>query len=412
MKSFDEVNQIINDYVLSLDSNSSYTLHRIKELLKELGNPQEEFKTVHIAGTSGKTSTSYYIANMLKTGGYKVGLSVSPYVEEMNERVQLGASPLPEPIFCREFTQFFKILNTLSITPTYFELFVAFAYWYFAKIKVDYAVIEVGLGGLLDGTNVIERQDKICVITDIGLDHTRILGDTLTQIVRQKAGIIQDHNHVFMYRQDDEIGREIISRAKQKHAIIHYAEPSEADMELVNFQKRNWILARDVCEYIFTRDSHEGLDDKQWVKTADIVIPGRLETFKYKNKTIILDGAHNPQKIRSLTESFKTRYPGASPVVLLAVGDNKDLHLEDISKEVGKLSKFVIITAFERGRDAPRMSISPKKIAQKLEQNHVLIEPDLDKAVKLLINRQEDLLLITGSLYLVGAVKKILRGMS
>ncbi len=405
MKTFTQVNRAVDNFVVALDRSASYSLDRIKDLMDELGNPQDNFKTVHIAGTSGKTSTAYYVAAMLETAGYRTGLSVSPYVEEVNERVQIGTKPLSEPIFCQQFSEFFKIVKRLSIKPTYFELFVAFAYWYFAKIKVDYAVIEVGLGGLLDGTNVIERPDKICVITDIGVDHTHILGSTISEITRQKAGIIKNHNPVFMYHQNEEVEQEIFKQAFSEHAAVHYVKPPK----LSGFVRRNWNLAKNVCEYIFSKDERKNLTEAQWEKIAEITIPGRLEILKFKGKTIVLDGAHNSQKISSLAESFKKKYIGAKVAILFAIGENKSEHLQAMADELNNLSDFVIATNFYKDSQVEKSSVEPEIIARYFDKQKLLIEPDLKKAAQALLKRKEDVLLVTGSLYLVGAVKKILK---
>ena len=163
-------------------SRTAYTLDVMKALMEHLGNPQNQLRVLHVAGTSGKTSTAYYCAALLKEAGKKVGLSVSPHVDTVNERLQINGQPMPEAEFCKVLSEFLDVVAESGIKPSYFELLVAMTYWEFARQKVDYAVIEVGLGGLRDGTNVIERADKVCLITDIGLDHTEILGHTLTKI--------------------------------------------------------------------------------------------------------------------------------------------------------------------------------------------------------------------------------------
>jgi dihydrofolate synthase/folylpolyglutamate synthase len=407
MKSFDEIEQTVNEFVIDLNRRTSYSLDRIEDILNQFDNPQDSFKTVHIAGTSGKSSTAYYTAAILQEAGYKVGLSVSPYVEHMNERVQIGTEPLPENEFCREFTEFFNKLNKLSVIPTYFELFVAFAYWYFAKSGVEYAVVEVGLGGLLDGTNVILRPDKVCIITDIGLDHTHVLGRTKAEIARQKAGIIQSHNHVFMYRQGKEIDEAIMDRCAEKHASVQFLKPEDSP----DFLNRNFTLARAACEFIFVRDGRQALDAKVFKRAKNTYIPGRLEKISYKGKTIILDGAHNSQKARSLAKNIKESYPAKSIAVLLAVGGNKQVHLEDITQEIKSLAEFTIVSTFTKGHDTSSVSIEPSHIAQYLDKDSLLIEPDLNKAFKSLLQREEDVLLITGSLYLVGAAKKLLKAL-
>lgn len=406
MKTFAEVKHTVDNFVVSLGRRSSYSLHRVEVLLDKLGNPQENFKTVHVAGTSGKSSTAYYMASMLEASGYKTGLSISPYLEELNERIQIGIKPTSEELFCREFTQFFEIIKKLGIKPTYFELFVAFSYWYFAKSRVDYAVIEVGLGGMLDATNTIKRHDKVCIITDIGLDHIKILGNTIGEIAAQKAGIIQSHNNVFMYEQGPEVNNALQKRAAEKHAALHYAKLlSVVPDNLPKFQKRNWNLAANALEFILARDNKE-IDAKLLEKTSKIIVPGRLEIIKSKGKTIILDGAHNPQKMHSLVESFRLKFPGKRPAMLFAVGENKADHLKDMVAEIKDLPDFTIITTFKKENDESSTSIKPQKIAQYFDTGKIIQEADLEKALDVLLSRPEEFLLITGSLYLVGSLRR------
>lgn len=254
--------KILKSYVPA-KSPDGYSLDTMLAMMSALGNPQNNYKVVHVAGTSGKTSTAYYIADMLRRAGAKVGLTVSPHVTEVNERVQINGLSLAEAKFCSELDIFLKIINKLSINPSYYELLVAFAFWEFDRQNVDYAVVEVGLGGLLDGTNVIDRADKLCVITDIGLDHVRLLGNTLPEITTQKAGIIQPNNCVVCYRQGPEVYDVIQRVCKQKQAILKLAdEPildSVSTMQL--FQQRNWNLAKTVFDIVADRDGLVSLNE-------------------------------------------------------------------------------------------------------------------------------------------------------
>src|SRR5581483_7745687 len=159
-----------------------YTLDTINAVMELVGNPQDKVKVLHVAGTSGKTSTAYYLASLLKANGASVGLCVSPHLIEVNERVQIDLKPLPERDFCDGLGQFWDLATSTGLKPSYFEMLVAFPYWEFARRGLDYVVMEVGVGGLLDGTNVVHSENKVCIITDIGLDHTKLLGDTIPEI--------------------------------------------------------------------------------------------------------------------------------------------------------------------------------------------------------------------------------------
>jgi dihydrofolate synthase/folylpolyglutamate synthase len=177
--------------IASKTTGRDITTARTLEIAGLVGNPQDHLRVIHLAGTSGKTSTSYYIAGLLKAGGMKVGLTVSPHVTAITERVQINNIPLSETEFCRYMSEFLPLVTAdEERLPSYFEVMMVFALWVFDKSNVDYAVVETGLGGLHDSSNICRRTDKICIITDIGVDHTHVLGDTIEKIATHKAGII------------------------------------------------------------------------------------------------------------------------------------------------------------------------------------------------------------------------------
>ena len=194
IRNLSEANAALLPYVSQTPrmTGDDLKLERVMKLMDVLGNPQDKLPVIHIAGTSGKTSTGYYMAALLKAGGKKAGLTISPHIDSVNERVQIGGSPLPEAEFCSELGNFLEIIRGAGQSPSYFELLYAFALWVFVRRGVDYAVVETGLGGLLDATNVTGRADKVCIITDIGFDHEYVLGSGLAQIAAQKIGIVHD----------------------------------------------------------------------------------------------------------------------------------------------------------------------------------------------------------------------------
>lgn len=290
---FNDVNEVLKRYVPHVPLGHRYSLDRMQALMKYLGNPQDKLRVVHIAGTSGKTSTAYYIAAMLHAGGYKVGLTVSPHVDGINERVQINGRPLEEAAFTKEFTRFLKLIEQFDDEPTYFEVLIAFVYWLFYKRSVDYEVIEVGLGGLLDGTNVAKRPDKICVITDIGLDHMDVLGQTVDKIAAQKAGIIHPHNKVFSYVQSDKVMAVIRNVAAKNQAELHEITPSarSTPSDLPLFQRRNWYLANKVSEYILGTNG-QSLSPAALATTVQTLVPARMEAIEVGDKTVIIDGSH------------------------------------------------------------------------------------------------------------------------
>lgn len=405
MKTFADAEQAINDYVISLDVKSNYKLDRIKSLLNKLNNPQNKIKTVHIAGTSGKTSTCYYLAKLLSLNGYKTGLSVSPHIESVNERVQVNSTPINEKEFCENLDEFVEILKSQDIKPTYFELFVAFAFWYFAKIKVDYAVIEVGLGGLLDATNVISREDKICVITDIGLDHTEVLGETIEEIVSQKAGIIQNGSKVFCNNQDTAVMNRLKEAANAKNAQL-LVNP---ETEFTSFSVRNFSLAEFVTGLIFKQDSKPQLTEQQLKETSEITVPGRMEKYSIRGKTVILDGAHNSQKIDNLLKSLASEIKPGDCCFVLAVGENKKPHLLKMTQAISKYASHVILTSFRTDQDFKHQSLQSGYMKSYFEDTPTEKAFDLDEAVEKALERPEKMIIFTGSLYMVGPIRAKLK---
>lgn len=411
---FGEAHEVLKTFIPQTSQREAYTLDRMVDLMEKLGNPQEKYKVIHIAGTSGKTSTAYYITSLLKSQGMKVGLTVSPHVDEVNERVQIGLKPLSEKTFCSNLSQFIGLVEKIGIKPTYFELLVAFAYWYFAKVKVDYAVVEVGLGGLLDGTNIVNRQDKFCVITDIGYDHISVLGDSIEGIAAQKAGIIRPYNTVFTYEQGNEVMGVFREVAEQQQAELHEVLPqkaSELPKQLPLFQRRNWYLALNVARSVAKRDGLGSLTEQQLVESVSTYIPARMEVMEYGDKVLIMDSAHNAQKFNALIKSIRNRYPKQEVAVLASFVRSKDFRINGILGELLPFAAHLILTDFATSQDTIKTSKDPLKLVERCEElgyHEWEIERDSEKALKILLKRKEPILLITGSFYLLEQVRKVL----
>lgn len=392
----------------------SYQLDDMLRLMDQLGNPQDTYKVVHVAGTSGKTSTSYFSTALLQASGKKVGLTVSPHIDEVNERVQINLTPLPEALYCQELTEFLAILDSKDICPTYFELLVAFAYWEFARQEVDYAVIEVGLGGLLDGTNVITRSDKVCIITDIGLDHMRVLGNDIASIATQKAGIILPHNQVFSFVQTDDAMNVIRRVSIQKQATLHEILVPNIDLasDIPGFQQRNWALARAAYDYIAERDTLPSIPEDALMKTQTTYVPARMEVVRLHDKTVVFDGSHNAQKIGVLCDAMKQRFGTAEIAVLFGLIEDKEAQLQEAVGAITSIAHAIIATPFFPGQDVPRTFLEPQVIAnacQELGFDKVAIAKSAEQAVQMLLARPESVLLVTGSFYLLNTVRPIMR---
>lgn len=388
----------------------NYSLDRMSEMMHRLNNPQNNLRIIHIAGTSGKTSTAYFIRAMLQQAGKKTGLTVSPHIRAITERVQINGTDLPEETFIGYVNDFKATVDTWhDLSPTYFELLIAFAYWVFDKEAVDYAVIETGLGGLLDATNIVNRQDKLCVITPIGYDHTEILGETLPEIAKQKAGIIQQNNVVLLSDANRGLLEEFQSEASAKNASLRMQKMYDSPEEMPAFQVANWQLARTVYDELQSRDaSLKNLDENELTKLAKMTPPGRFELYTINNKKIVLDGAHNPQKL----EAFFGSLPEAmrqNPTILFGLRNAPDAKVEACIALVKKLKCRIICTEFQVGQDIKqRHSVAAKELSKLCKQYGVYhtVEPDYKKALALLLDSPGDTKIVTGSLYLVALLRE------
>lgn len=413
IRNIQEANLALQHYVplVAQLTGKDTTLARIQPLMKLLGNPQDKLRVIHIAGTSGKTSTAYYLSALLSATGKKIGLTVSPHVDSVAERIQINGKPLSEQVFCQELAEFLTIIQKAPEPPSYFELLYAFSCWVFARQDVDYAVIETGMGGLHDATNVAARPDKVCVITDIGLDHTHILGKTLKDIATQKIGIVHENNQVFTFAQSPEVMAVFEGWANRHHAVLHSTtqdakrQASGLDFSgIPNYQARNWLLAHWVHEYLVIRDNLQSLTSKVLLQTLTIKIPARMEILRVKGKTVIMDGAHNKQKMSALVDAFRELYPGVKPAIVISLKHDKDY--KDVAALLCTLAARVIITSFDSSQDLPVKPMDPELLAKAFDgrvPTKVIADPVA--ATRALLDSPEPIGLITGSFYLLSQIR-------
>src|SRR5581483_4099223 len=244
---------------------------------------------------------------------------------------------------------------------------------------------------LLDGTNVVHSENKVCIITDIGLDHTKLLGDTIPEIAAQKAGIIQYGNQVFMYEQGSDVMAAIKRRCTEKHAALLTTKPATdlATLGLPLFQQRNLHLAQVVVSYILERDGRQPFDDAQIRTAARTVIPGRMETFHIGGKVLLVDGAHNEQKMTALVASVKSTYPGQQIGALVsAVGGHDERWRRSLDVLLPMLSSVIVTSFRQEHDDRIKTSVLADDIGGYVRNGHpdlpLRIEPDVKKAFKLL----------------------------
>lgn len=420
LRSFADAEAALQPYipVVKQLTGKDTTLLRMKALMDYLGNPEQRLNVIHVAGTSGKTSTAYYIAGLLMASGNKVGLTVSPHIDVISERLQVNLQPLVEKEFCEALSEFLAIVDIVKPVLTYFELIIAMAYWYFDKIGVDYAVIETGMGGRFDASNVCDNRDKICILTDIGFDHTNILGDTLFEISMQKAGIMHEGNWAVTFEQNKIAIDTFQAYAKDVGAcldILHEKESTKTFTEnttfmtLPGFQKRNWGLAYNVYQYVTKRDRLTGLNAQQLETSMRIKIPGRMDLYELEGKQIIMDGAHNEQKMKSFVDSFRAAYPGKKVPVLVGMKNGKEY--TTVLDLLLPISSRLIATSFDINQDLQSLPIEPRIIveqARKCGFTDVVEEPDTAKAFNMLRNTPSDIAVVTGSFYLLANVRRLM----
>jgi len=396
-------------------TGKNITLERMTPLMAAVGNPQDNLKIVHLAGTSGKTSTTYYVTELLIAAGQKVGTTVSPHIDSITERVQINGLPLSESEFTTGLIEFLDLVVKAKLEPTYFEILIAFAYWYFAKVKVDYAVIETGLGGLHDGTNVASSRDKVCIITDIGYDHMHVLGNTLSSITRQKAGIIWPGNKVFMYRQADEITNEITAWCNDKKAqltLLDQPHLQQVAIEVKNlknlpaYQQRNWLLAHAAYDYVAARDGLANLSPDELEHALSVQVPARMDVRSINGKTVVMDGAHNGQKMRAFVSSFILLYPDKKATVLLSLKKCKEY--DEVLPLLLPITDKLIVCDFTSVQDTHISSVDTEELAQAARKagfENISVIADLNEAYNLLQSQTKDIAVITGSFYLIGELR-------
>jgi dihydrofolate synthase / folylpolyglutamate synthase len=388
----------------------NYALERMRSFLEKIGNPQDQYRVVHIAGTSGKTSTAYFTRALLCEAGRHVGLTISPHITAVNERVQIDAGPLDDETLVRHIHNFLRIIDNSGCQLTYFEALTGLAFWVFAQQKVDYAVVETGIGGLLDATNAVSRADKVCVITDIGVDHTEVLGDTIEEIATQKAGIILPRSHVLLANQEPRAVSTVLARARHLSAslsLVDSGATGRAVIDLPLYQHRNWTLARATFDFIAGRDGLPALTEKCLRRAMTRQPPGRYERYYLDGKTLILDGAHNPQKIAALCEAMRAagEWPAA---VLASFASAPDPKLTSSLAELRELTTHLIVSAFAVVQDRAKQSRPAHEIAARANEvgfQSVEIHESTDQAFEALLSRPERILVVTGSLYLVSQVR-------
>ena len=316
-------------------------LERIAALLEKLDNPQKKLKFVHIAGTNGKGSCAAMTASVLRAAGYRTGLFISPYLYRFNERMQLNGRPIEDEVLAELVSEIRPLADAMEDHPTEFELMTAVALLWYCREKCDIVVLEVGLGGRLDATNVIDCPEA-AVIMNIGLDHTAILGDTLEQIAGEKAGIIKPGCDVVLYQQAESVESVVRARCEAQGARLHVADFSQIAPEFDSLEGQVFTYKGEPCA-IPLLGAHQMknaavaletvavLREKGWKLEPDAVEhglyavswPARFEPV-HSEPVFIVDGGHNPQCAETVRDSLLHYFPEQKRVLLIGVLADKD----------------------------------------------------------------------------------------
>lgn len=404
-------------------------LTNIIALCEAMDNPQFKFPSVHIAGTNGKGSTSHLIASALQHQGYKTGLYTSPHLVDLRERVRIDGTPIPEDFVINFVAQVKPLIE--QIRPSYFELNVAMAFAAFAAAKVDIAVIETGLGGRLDSTNII--TPVLSVITNIGLEHTQILGDTLAEIAGEKAGIIKEQVPVVVGESHEETEPVFFRHALNKHTVIHYADAiwdmvrtgqdhtfqyfkavHRADQEIYDvktdllgsFQLHNVKTALTACELLnrngWNLPRQQVLESLASVKRTT-GLRGRWDWVQ-QQPNIILDVAHNPDGMKYLNENLAAA--GIQGHLYIVCGFVSDKDVASALRLFPEDARFFFTQA-----NVPR-AMPIAQLAEIAEQQgrKGVAYPTVKEALAAAraAATTEDTLLITGSFFIVGEAMEAL----
>ena len=415
---------------------AKFNLENITVLMERLGRPDRTYPIVHIAGTNGKGSTAAFLESILRAAGFRTGLNTSPHLERINERIRINGEEVSDQIFAETFTRVQEVIEELLAAgrleahPTYFECVTALAFEVFARERVEFAVVEVGLGGRLDATNIVRPQ--VSVITRIDFDHENYLGHSLEEIAREKAGIVKAGVPVATAPQLPEVREVLRGKARELDAtIVDTGEDFDLEREIAEagcaralarrrargeavrlapglpgrFQLENALNAAATARLLQARgyritnqNIEQGIRSAEW--------PGRLERLQ-AGPDVYLDGAHNPGAARELAQFLEENF--ARRRVYLIFGAMRDKSVDEMTGILFPLASEVIFTQ----PGTPR-AVSANQLAD-LAGHHAArytVIRDAEEALEsaLAKARSDDAVFVTGSLYLVGQLRHAWKG--
>ncbi len=394
-------------------------LDNIKNFLHEIGDPQLKLKTFHIAGSNGKGSTSSFIASILKEFDYKVGLFTSPHFVDYNERFRINGEKIDKEFITYFINKYFKEIEDFQIT--FFEISAAIAFTYFYENKVDYAVIETGLGGRLDATNTMNPLSEI--ITTISLEHTKILGNSLRKIAREKGGIIKEYSKVFTGLlprvAEEEIAKICNIKNSEFYNLHSFIEPAE-DFIRLSFDDKKLTIYKtgfigrhqlnNAALAILTLYKTLGIYDASKISNglmnvySNSGLEGRFEIVN-KNPLVIFDSAHNREGIEAFAQAFSDVSKNCRKRILI-FGAMKDKNLTEIFPLLKNQFDEFYFTTIDFHRAATTEELIDLAKTYGIKGNPL---PDASKFIdRFIINNSNGCLAVVGSIYVLGEIKKTL----
>lgn len=398
-------------------------LDTISDILYKLGNPEKKYLTIHIAGTNGKGSVASYLSTILIKAGFKTGLYTSPHLIKFNERILINNQQILDEDIIKAY-ETVDAADTGKRKATFFEIATAMSFYHFAKQNVDFAVIETGMGGRFDATNIIHPE--LSIITNIAIEHSEYLGKTIKNIAKEKSGIIKSkapvitgvsqasalkviketaqtkYSQVFVYKKDFSMRKNPTKNTYTYHGLekkfLHLKNPLKG-----KHQKDNLSLSLAACEILFkklkNKKCNQNLIEQALLTTK---WQGRLE-YVQKNPLVIIDGAHNLKAARTLSQHLKAEFKN----IILVIGILDDKPYEKILGCLVPCAKKIIITKAKNNR-----SLEPavlQRSAKKITRSSLSIIEDVQKAVKHAIKNAQkgEVVCIAGSLYVAGEAKTL-----
>lgn len=411
-----------------LYSSRTYRLDRMRLLMQRLGNPQDSYRTIHVAGSKGKGSTAALVANGLKALGHRVGLYMSPHVTDYRERFTLCQSFADEKTLVETGNLLESMLGDFQYqgNPTTFELYTAFAFLLFKQMNCDYAVIETGLGGRLDATNVIDPIASI--ITPIELEHTNLLGNTIREIATEKSKIIKHTRPVFISNQTEEAMKVFENEAQDCQSRLYSLEKSIERLETDTHPdgQHVHVVFKELGEYKYTLSlcgkvqaynsalaiivlKTLGLFDEEKTIPAleKVTLPGRMECLEIKERRYYLDGAHTPSSMKNLLESFTELYPKDGICIFGCVSDKN--HTE-MAEEVLRRFDTVVISRPGTFKKSDLSAVFEAFENLRGKDQTVVLLPEAKDALSYIENNTEKTqpVLVCGSFYLAGTIREAL----